>query len=220
MNKPIGRISLIIAAYLLIIAMAYLGFATYQHNLTGWFLIITAFAYAVGGPFLLRSTLKTEQIIRHENQDRSFWLVVPGFIVVFFASPFECLLSRNTLSHSTWTQIVGLVLLLNCLLLFSWARFTLGNFYSGRVRVTTDHVLIQRGPYRFIRHPAYASYIIMSFGIAIGYSSLVGLLAIPLLMLPALIYRISIEEKLLSLEFGEQFFQYAHRTKRLLPYIW
>jgi protein-S-isoprenylcysteine O-methyltransferase Ste14 len=85
--------------------------------------------------------------------------------------------------------------------------------------ITTYHS-IQHGPYRIIRNPAYAAYIIMGFGITLGYSSLIGILSIPLLLLPALTYRISIEEKLLSAEFKEQYEAYSHHTKRLIPGVW
>jgi protein-S-isoprenylcysteine O-methyltransferase Ste14 len=79
---------------------------------------------------------------------------------------------------------------------------------------------VQQGPYHIIRQPAYAVYIITRFRIAIGYSSLVGSFSFPLLVLPALIYRISVEEKILSAEFGEQYKQYFHGTKQLIPGVW
>jgi protein-S-isoprenylcysteine O-methyltransferase Ste14 len=220
MVRFIGRVLLIAFFYLFIFALGYFGFATYQHNLTGWFLIFTAFAYGFGGPYLLWTELKKENIVRHENKDRSFWLVIPGFLMVFYAPPLEYIFKVKILPYSIWMQIVGLILIGISMLLFSWARIALRGLYSGRVRVKEDHTLIQNGPYRIIRHPAYAAYNIMGLGIAIGYSSLIGLLAVPFLLLPALIYRINVEEKILSAEFGCQYNQYIHNTKRLIPLIW
>jgi protein-S-isoprenylcysteine O-methyltransferase Ste14 len=60
----------------------------------------------------------------------------------------------------------------------------------------------------------------MSLGIAIGFSSLIGLITIPLLLVSGLIYRISVEENLLSAEFGEQYVQYTWLTWCLIPGIW
>ena len=214
------RILLVIILYLLIFFMGYLGFLTYQTNLTGWFLILTAFTYGLGGPFLLRTQLRKERIVRQEKWDLSFWMVVPGFLVVFYASPLEYLLLPEILQPTLWMQILGLVLIGISMLLFGWARIVLRGMYSGHLQVKTDHILVQHGPYRTIRHPAYAAYIIMGFGIAIGYSSLIGFLSIPLLLLPALIYRIFVEEKILSAEFGEEYKQYSHGTKRLIPRVW
>ena len=214
------RILLIVILYLLIFLMGYLGFLTYQTNLTGWFLILTAITYGLGGPFLLRTQLRKERIVRQEKWDISFWMVVPGFLVVFYASPLEYLLLPKILHQTLWMQMLGLVLIGISMLLFGWAGVVLGGMYSGHLQVRTDHILVQHGPYRTIRHPAYAAYIIMGFGIAIGFSSLIGFLSIPLLLLPALIYRIFVEEKILLTEFGEEYRRYSHDTKRLIPRVW
>ena len=216
------RILLISSAYLLVCALGYLGFATYRANLTGWFLILTALAYGLGGPFLLWSNMKRDGVVRQERQDRSFWLILPGFLVVFYASPLEYFYITEIpyLARTTWMQLAGLALIVASLLLFGWARFALKGMYSGRIQVQTGHILIQNGPYFIIRHPAYASYVIMSLGIAIGFSSLIGLVAVPLLLVPGFIYRIIVEEEILRAEFGEQYNRYVRNTKRLVPFIW
>ena len=211
---------IIICAYLLVCALGYLGIITCQHNLTGWFLILTALAYGLGGPYLLWSNLKKEAIAHQERQDLSFWFILPGFLFIFYAPPLEYIYMSGIIPNPHWFQIIGLVLITASLLLLTWARLALKGMYSGRIRVKTDHALIQNGPYHLIRHPAYVSYIIMSLGIAFGFSSLIGLIAIPLFLVPGLIYRISVEEKLLSEEFGEQYVQYTRLTWRLIPGIW
>jgi len=104
--------------------------------------------------------------------------------------------------------------------LFIWARRTLGQFYSGHVSVIEGQPLVQSGPYHFIRHPAYAGYLLIAMGLALGYSSLTGLVAIVTLLLPSLLYRMNVEEKLLFEHFGEVYRRYRNRTKRLIPGIW
>jgi protein-S-isoprenylcysteine O-methyltransferase Ste14 len=71
-----------------------------------------------------------------------------------------------------------------------------------------------------IRHPAYAGYLLMALGISLGYASLVGLISVLILLVPSLIYRVNVEEKLLTLHFGAAYRQYMRRTKRLIPGIW
>jgi len=222
MVKQGFRILLITSAYLLVCVLGYLGFASYRVNLIGWFLIFTAFSYGLGGPYLIWSSMKRDRVVRQERQDRSFWLILPGFLVVFYASPLEYLYIPEILhgTRTTSMQLAGLSLIIASLLIFGWARIALKGMYSGRIRVQTGHVLIQNGPYGIIRHPAYAAYIIMSLGIAIGFSSLIGLVAVPLLLIPGLIYRMNVEEEILRAEFGEQYLHYVLRTKRLVPLIW
>jgi hypothetical protein len=62
----ITRIPLIISAYLLVCTLGCLGFVTYQQNLLGWYLILTALAYGLGGPFLIKTYIKNEGIVRQE----------------------------------------------------------------------------------------------------------------------------------------------------------
>jgi protein-S-isoprenylcysteine O-methyltransferase Ste14 len=73
---------------------------------------------------------------------------------------------------------------------------------------------------RISPHPAYAGYLVMALGLSLGYSSLAGLLTIIILLLPSLIYRINVEEKLLADHFGEVYRQYIQTTKHLIPGIW
>jgi len=220
MGKLIRNIFLISSAYLLVCVLGYLGFATLRNNLVGWFLLLAALAYGVGGPFLLRSNLKNAGVVQQEKQDRSFWLILPGFLVVYYASPLEYLYMPAYLPRSSWTQIIGLILIVASTLMIAWAQRALKGKYTGRLRVVADQPLVQAGPYHFLRHPAYAGFILMCLGISIGFSSLIGLLAVPFLLLPGLLYRINAEEKILIAQFGEEYIVYSRHTKRLLPGIW
>ena len=113
---------------------------------------------------------------------------------------------------------VGLVLLGS--ILFIWARRTLGRHYSGHVSLKKEQELVQSGPYRIIRHPAYAGYLFMALGLALGFSSLSGLVSTLLILLPATVYRIRVEDRLLAEHFGAQFEEYARKKERLLPGVW
>lgn len=74
------------------------------------------------------------------------------------------------------------------------------------------------GPYRFVRHPIYLSYVIMDFGFLLSYPSLRNCVVVAL-ALGLYTIRISMEEKLLgNLEaYGE----YRLRTRfRLIPFVY
>jgi len=60
----------------------------------------------------------------------------------------------------------------------------------------------------------------MTLGLAIGYSSLTGLIAIPVLLLPGLAYRMKVEERLLTEQFGDEYRVYAGKSKKLIPFVW
>lgn len=209
------------------ILLAWLGWITLQSNFMGWFLLISGSVYFIGiivvfwirGIRFWRS--RSGGVVRREEAgDRSFWLVVIGMTSAFYLPPFEYLISDPILPRHIWMQIGGLLLTVLGSILFIWARRALGKFYAGHVSVVEGQQLVQHGPYHFIRHPAYAGYLLITLGLALGYSSLLGLLAIVFLLVPAVVYRIRVEDRLLGEQFGSSFDVYAVRTKRLLPYLW
>ncbi len=83
-----------------------------------------------------------------------------------------------------------------------------------------EQPLCTGGPYRWIRHPAYGGFLAMSLGLAAGYTSIIAGLAVPLLLLPGLVYRMRVEERLLIEQFGKDYLDYAARTRRLIPGLW
>ena len=54
-----------------------------------------------------------------------------------------------------------------------WAGRELGRFMILQIAVTTDHELIESGPYARIRHPKYAGAMCLAFGVALAFLSVV-----------------------------------------------
>lgn len=204
---------------LLAISMAGLGLETIWQNLMGGVLVLLGFAYMLGGAIYLWAT-QGKASIRKELGDRSLWLLAPGFLVVFFAPPLEYLYVPQIVPRGLAMQAIGLALILGGVLVRIWARSALKELYTGHLQVQANQRLIQSGPYRFVRHPGYAAFILLSLGLCVGYSSLIGLAAIPILMLPSLAYRMQVEEGLLIEQFGDKYRAYARTTKRIIPGLW
>jgi protein-S-isoprenylcysteine O-methyltransferase Ste14 len=75
--------------------------------------------------------------------------------------------NRAVLPHTLVTGILADFLVLLGLLIAIWARVTLGGNWSARVTLKEDHELVQRGPYRVVRHPIYSGLLLMILGTAI-----------------------------------------------------
>jgi protein-S-isoprenylcysteine O-methyltransferase Ste14 len=142
--------------------------------------------------------------------------------IVFFAGLIISALD-SAIHHETFNYdiiiILGFILLGVGLGIYGVARFTLRRFFSEALKIKPDHKLITAGPYRFIRHPIYLGEIFYFLSIPIIFGSLYGFV-IMLFLIPLLLYRIRIEEKLLISEFGPEYLEYAHRTKKLIPCIY
>lgn len=99
-----------------------------------------------------------------------------------------------------------------------WAIRTLGQFYSHRVRVSAQHHIVDSGPYCLIRHPAYAGMIMANAGISMYFFNWVTIGVFSLMLVPAILLRIVIEERTL---FGiDGYPEYAKKRKRLCPGVW
>jgi len=79
--------------------------------------------------------------------------------------------------------------------------------------------LMTDGPYRFVRHPRYASFLLIGLGAPLAFASILGW-PLLLVMLVAIRHRIEREEPHLRELFGSAYDAYASRTARLLPGVY
>jgi protein-S-isoprenylcysteine O-methyltransferase Ste14 len=119
----------------------------------------------------------------------------------------------------TFQNIIGLALMMIGFGIMIVAQVTLGRFYSSTLIIREHHQLITHGIYHFIRHPIYLGLILISTGIPIFSSSLPGLL-IMFGLIPVVLMRIKLEERLLIEEFGDSYRAYILATRKLLPFIY
>jgi protein-S-isoprenylcysteine O-methyltransferase len=116
--------------------------------------------------------------------------------------------------------VAAVVLFSAGLILRWWAIVTLGRFFTVDVVVEKDHELVQRGPFRWVRHPSYTGVLLAFVGWALTLRNWV---AIPVVLLPifiAFVRRMNVEEAALRGALGERYGEYMKRTKRLVPFIY
>jgi protein-S-isoprenylcysteine O-methyltransferase len=118
-----------------------------------------------------------------------------------------------------WLFYPGIILMLLGIAIRQWAIAVLGRFFSLNVQVVEDHRVVDKGPYRLIRHPAYTGLLITFIGISLAVQSLGALLVLLAVFTVSFGYRIRVEERTLLTELGEDYASYMKRTKRLIPYI-
>ncbi len=80
-------------------------------------------------------------------------------------------------------------------------------------------ILITSGPYRFIRHPMYLAQVVAVIPLVTDYFSY-GRLAVLLLLITTLLFKIEYEEKGLIGQFGSDYEKYRQGTKKVLPFIY
>lgn len=60
------------------------------------------------------------------------------------------------------------------LLLRWWAIVTLGRFFTVDVTIEKDHQLVERGPFRWVRHPSYTGVLLAFVGVGVNVAELGG----------------------------------------------
>ncbi len=147
------------------------------------------------------------------------WLVhIFNFLFLLAAVPLAAiLLQAEPPAPANFLRIAGLLLYAAGCILMAWALLTLRtNYQVGGNAPRSADKLVTSGPYRFIRHPMYASALAISLGLACLTRSLAyfavfgGYVAIVLLMIP-------VEEERLTRAYGDQYAAYRKAVKRLLP---
>lgn len=120
--------------------------------------------------------------------------------------------------HETYP--IGLALFAIGLLLRWWSIVTLGRFFTVQVAIANDHRLIERGPYRILRHPSYTGALLELLGFALCIGNWLTLVAMLVPVLAAFLWRIHVEEIALREAFGDAWRDYVRHTWRLLPLVY
>jgi protein-S-isoprenylcysteine O-methyltransferase len=145
-------------------------------------------------------------------------LIVIGWYFVFrggrLPHPFNVVLIPNY----DPILIAAAILCLGGVSLCLWARAVLGRNWSGTVTVKEDHELIERGPYRFVRHPIYTGILAMLTATAMQQGYIAGIIGLILVFVSFWI-KLSSEEELMCKQFPEQYAAYRQRVKRIIPFI-
>lgn len=118
------------------------------------------------------------------------------------------------------TMATGVTLMWAGIAFRLWSVRTLGRFFRTEVTMLDDHRLIDQGPYRHIRNPAYLGALVTCLGFGFALANR-GSLAI-ILIGPGLAFRhrIVIEEQALAGRFGSVWGDYRARSWALLPLVW
>ncbi len=101
-----------------------------------------------------------------------------------------------------------------------YAIGVLGRYFTRDVVVSIDQPVVQRGPYRLIRHPAYSGTFLTMLGVGLAMTNWASLVALLLCVFLGHTYRVRIEEKTLVRMIGEPYIEYMRRTKRFIPWVY
>jgi protein-S-isoprenylcysteine O-methyltransferase Ste14 len=118
------------------------------------------------------------------------------------------------------TFYIGTAFILIGIIFRCCAVLTLREYFSYSVVIKSNHHIIKKGLYKYLRHPAYTGFILILIGISLSQKLIVSTLLVAVLTFAIFGYRIYIEEKELLNSFGDEYKIYSEHTWRIIPYIW
>lgn len=183
-----------------------------------WFLVCLVWVGAEIGLARRRSSADSEIAFAERHSQRRLWLMITlGLILALLFK--QLALLPIPLAYLP-RQILALAIFAGGLYLRYAAVIGLGRFFTTHVAILNGHRLIEDGPYRLLRHPAYTGLLmaLAAAGLAMGD----GLALCSLLLCSgwAVANRIKIEERMLEQEFGDSYLVYRKRRWRLLPWFY
>ncbi|WP_435152356.1 methyltransferase family protein [Haladaptatus sp. DFWS20] len=166
--------------------------------------------------------------LRHDSdsdgtQDRGSKRVLGGAIPagIVLASLATEVVPAAQLPFPSFTFWFGIATILFGVGVRRYAVWTLGRYFSTTVTVDSTDEVIDTGPYRLVRHPSYTGRLLSVVGLGMATGNWLSFAFVSLAGIVGYGYRISIEERALREELGDEYHEYAADTPyRLVPKIW
>ena len=182
--------------------------------------IISACWIAFVAVWLVAAVSTKRTVYRESRAQRlRYWvLLVIAYLLLVHARQLSYPLNLRVIPHAASIAWAGALLCMAGLAVALWARVILGRNWSGVVTLKEGHELVERGPYRFVRHPIYTGILTMFFATALVRGHVAGFAGV-LLMFASFWIKLGREEKLMLQQFPERYAAYQYRAKRIIPFV-
>jgi protein-S-isoprenylcysteine O-methyltransferase Ste14 len=138
-------------------------------------------------------------------------------VAAAFALAYRCPAAAIAAARTSfWAGVVAVV---SASLLRRHCFRMLGESFTGAVVVRPRQAIVERGAYRFVRHPSYTAAALMIIGIGLALANWASLLALAVAVAIAYGYRVHVEERALLATLGDPYREYMSRTKRFIPFV-
>ena len=154
--------------------------------------------------------------IRYEDRSSRLMISLSMFLSLAIAFLFA---ASGIASLPSGAFYLGIGIMIAGILLRQWSIAVLGRYFSRTVGVQEGQAVVDRGPYRLVRHPAYTGSLLTMIGLGFVLQSWGAVLVLIAFFGVAFGYRIHVEEAVLTSKLGDEYVAYAKKTKRLIPYV-
>lgn len=169
---------------------------------------------------LYKNILKSNEKDK-KDQDKStlnlLWTAIPFSVV---SSVTVSYLMKFPVTDEVWIFYLGIVFLYIGIIFRFIIIKSLGKYFTVDVTIREDHQIKKEGFYKYLRHPSYTCSLLTSLGLGLYLNNWLSLFLAFIPPFVAFSYRITIEERALIKQFGEEYLEYRRKTKKLIPFIY
>jgi protein-S-isoprenylcysteine O-methyltransferase Ste14 len=194
--------------------MARLAVYTWPYALVFWVVFFWAFA-----PEFRLISRQQEPSTTPQDANSKRVIAVGQGLAAFAAFGIAATVPSATLAHPLSSFWVGVSAIIGGSLLRRHCRRMLGPSFTGAVIVKPDQTVVERGAYRYVRHPSYTAGAIMFMGIGLALANWISLAVLVCAVSFVYAYRVDVEERALVSVIGDPYRRYMNRTKRFVPLL-
>jgi protein-S-isoprenylcysteine O-methyltransferase Ste14 len=182
-------------------------------------IITVSYLYGFFEVFMNLRQRSKSNVAASKDKGSLWWLY--GLITVGYALSFAIGATKIGRIYA-WNTFfaIGMALFVTGLLIRIYSMLTLKQYFTYTVAEVENHKIIATGLYKFIRHPGYLGQLIIFMGISTSISNGLSMLLMMIPVTLGYLYRINVEEKFMTDQFGEDYKNYQQRTKRIIPMIY
>jgi len=170
---------------------------------------------------LLQRILRGKDLEDKKKQDKGslafIWIVIIVFINI---AAIVAAKTNYPIVPGVLMNRIGLSVILVGMILRFVAIMQLGRLFTVNVTIRKDHHIKKTGLYSILRHPSYAGSLLSFLGFGLSVNNWLGLVIAFVPVFVVFVYRMNIEEKVLTDQFGEEYTTYMKHTSRIIPWIY
>jgi protein-S-isoprenylcysteine O-methyltransferase Ste14 len=121
--------------------------------------------------------------------------------------------------HRQQVFVAGIVICVSGMALRWYSIYVLGRYFTFDVAISPGQMVIEEGPYRWVRHPSYLGGLLSMIGFGLALTNWMSVVLAVCCMLIGYAYRIPLEERALVRGLGPAYSEYMGRTWRLVPFV-
>lgn len=182
-------------------------------------IIVFSILYGLFEIFMSRRQQNNRKIFKSGDKG-SIWLLTILISMGYWLSFIVASTKLGRIYHWNTFFVIGSLLEVTGLIIRVTSILKLKQQFTYTVTKIENHMLIETGLYKIIRHPGYLGQLIIFLGISICLSNWLSILLMIIPVLAGYINRINVEEKFMVEQMGQKYLDYQKRTKRLIPTIY